>query len=101
MFDVWNASFSSLDLWGYLGFMVETRIALRHRVMKAGTIEFGSSAIDCMVRNLSIIGAALLASVRVVERVPPENRHRESGGRCNCDQPVDFNARAFRYSHKA
>jgi hypothetical protein len=31
--------------------MIETLIAPRHRVMKAGTIEFGSSAIDCMVRN--------------------------------------------------
>jgi len=29
--------------------MVETRIAIRHRVLKAGTIEFGSNAIDCMV----------------------------------------------------
>jgi hypothetical protein len=42
--------------------MVETRIAPRHRVMKAGTIEFGSSAIDCTVRNLSITGAALEVS---------------------------------------
>jgi hypothetical protein len=45
--------------------MVETRIAPRHRVMKAGTIEFGSSAIDCTVRNLSITGAALEVSNQI------------------------------------
>jgi PilZ domain-containing protein len=45
--------------------MVETRIALRHRVLKAGTIEFGSSVIDCMVRNLSITGAALEVSNQI------------------------------------
>jgi hypothetical protein len=45
--------------------MVETRIAPRHRVMKAGTIEFGSSAIDCMVRNLSVTGAALEVSNQI------------------------------------
>jgi hypothetical protein len=39
--------------------MVETRIALRYRVVKAGTIKFGSSSINCMVRNLSTTGAAL------------------------------------------
>jgi hypothetical protein len=50
---------------GYLGFVVETRIAPRHRVTKAGTIEFGSSAIDCMVRNLSITGAALEVSNQI------------------------------------
>jgi hypothetical protein len=39
--------------------MVETRRATRHRVLKAGTIEFGGGAIDCTVRNLSSSGAAL------------------------------------------
>ena len=39
--------------------MAENRIAPRHRVLKAGTIEFGGSAIDCTVRNLSETGAAL------------------------------------------
>jgi hypothetical protein len=39
--------------------MVETRIAPRHRVLKAATIVFGGSIIDCMVRDLSITGAAL------------------------------------------
>lgn len=45
--------------------MVETRIAFRHRVLKAGTIEFGSSAVDCMIRNLSITGAALEVSNQI------------------------------------
>jgi hypothetical protein len=35
------------------------RVASRRRVLKAGSIEFGSSAIDCIVRNLSETGAAL------------------------------------------
>jgi hypothetical protein len=39
--------------------MVEKRVAARNRVMKAGTIEFGGSVIDCTVRNLSNTGAAL------------------------------------------
>jgi hypothetical protein len=39
--------------------MVETRSAPRHRVLKAGTIEFGGAAIKCFVRNLSTTGAAL------------------------------------------
>ena len=37
----------------------EHRTAPRHRVLKAGTISFGGSAIDCTVRNLSEAGAAL------------------------------------------
>jgi hypothetical protein len=43
----------------YSGFMAENRIYQRHRVLKAGTIEFGGGAIDCMVRNISAAGAAL------------------------------------------
>ena len=39
--------------------MDEKRTIPRRRVLKAGTIEFGGSAIDCTVRNLSEIGAAL------------------------------------------
>jgi hypothetical protein len=39
--------------------MNESRAAPRHRVLKAGTIEFGGGAIDCIVRNLSNAGAAL------------------------------------------
>jgi hypothetical protein len=39
--------------------MAEKRNITRHRVLKAGTIEFGGGAIDCMVRNMSNTGAAL------------------------------------------
>jgi hypothetical protein len=39
--------------------MDEKRTAPRHRVLKAGTIEFGGGAIDCTVRNISNVGAAL------------------------------------------
>jgi PilZ domain len=39
--------------------MDDHRTAPRHRVLKAGTIEFGGGAINCMVRNLSNAGAAL------------------------------------------
>jgi hypothetical protein len=37
----------------------ERRDKARHRVLKAGTIEFGGGAIDCTVRNFSNTGAAL------------------------------------------
>ena len=37
----------------------EQRIAPRHRVLKAGTIEFSGDALPCTVRNLSATGAAL------------------------------------------
>jgi hypothetical protein len=46
----------------YFHWMVETRIAFRHRVLKTATIEFGGDAIDCVVRNLSSTGAALEVS---------------------------------------
>jgi PilZ domain len=39
--------------------MGDKRIAPRHRVLKAGTIEFGGGGIDCTVRNLSETGADL------------------------------------------
>jgi hypothetical protein len=39
--------------------MIEKRVFPRHRVLKAGTIEFDGGAINCMVRNMSNIGAAL------------------------------------------
>lgn len=39
--------------------MDERRDKNRHRVLKAGTIEFGGGAIDCTVRNFSDTGAAL------------------------------------------
>ena len=45
--------------------MVETRIAPRYRVSKAGTIEFvGGDPINCVVRNLSVTGAAIEVSSR-------------------------------------
>lgn len=39
--------------------MDERRDQTRHRVLKAGTIEFGGGAIDCTIRNYSKAGAAL------------------------------------------
>ncbi|MFT4276301.1 MAG: PilZ domain-containing protein [Rhodopseudomonas sp.] len=39
--------------------MGEKRSASRHRVLKAGSIEFGGGAVDCTVRNFSESGAAL------------------------------------------
>jgi len=39
--------------------MVEKRVVRRHRILKAGTIEFGGGAIDSTVRNVSKLGAAL------------------------------------------
>jgi len=35
------------------------RVAARHRVLKAGTIEFSGGGLSCMVRNISSSGAAL------------------------------------------
>jgi len=48
----------------------EHRVSPRHRVLKAGTIEFGGGAIDCTVRNLSASGAALdvVSPVGIPER---------------------------------
>ena len=40
-------------------FMNEKRAAQRNRVLKAGKIEFGSSAINCMVRNITELGALI------------------------------------------
>jgi hypothetical protein len=45
--------------------MDETRRAPRHRVLKAGTIEFGGGAIDCTIRNLSDTGAAIEVSNQI------------------------------------
>jgi PilZ domain-containing protein len=39
--------------------MAERRKAPRRRVLKAGKIEFDGSAIDCGVRDLTDLGAAL------------------------------------------
>jgi PilZ domain len=43
----------------YFTLMIERRAAPRNRVMMAGTIEFEGSTITCLVRDLSISGAAL------------------------------------------
>ena len=39
--------------------MEEHRATPRHRVLKAGTIEFGGESIPCTVRNLSASGAGI------------------------------------------
>ncbi len=39
--------------------MEDKRAIRRHRVLKAGTIEFNGGGLSCMVRNLSNAGAAL------------------------------------------
>jgi hypothetical protein len=39
--------------------MSRQRIAPRRRILKAGSIEVGGDAIDCIVRNVSETGAAL------------------------------------------
>jgi PilZ domain len=39
--------------------MENHRIAPRQRVLKAGTIEFSGSKVDCLIRNVSATGAAL------------------------------------------
>jgi len=39
--------------------MENKRLATRHRLLKAATIEFDGGAISCMVRNMSNTGAGL------------------------------------------
>jgi len=39
--------------------MDEHRTAPRHRVLKAGTIEFSGESLPCTVRNLSAAGASV------------------------------------------
>jgi len=70
--------------------MQERRVFPRHRVLKAGSIEFGgSAAINCTIRNLSASGAALdvaspigipdafdLVVAREAERPHDHDRHR-------------------------
>ncbi len=46
----------------FFDLMVDTRIAPRYRVSKTGTIEFTGGAINCVVRNLSVTGAAIEVS---------------------------------------
>jgi PilZ domain len=44
--------------------MAENRRAPRHNVLKAGTIKFGRSSVNCLIRNLSATGAAIDLSTR-------------------------------------
>jgi len=44
--------------------MVNTRNAPRHRVSKPGTIEFLGGSLSCVVRDLSLTGAAIEFSVQ-------------------------------------
>ena len=39
--------------------MRDSRRTTRHHTVKAGTIRFAGQAVDCLVRNLSLNGAAL------------------------------------------
>jgi hypothetical protein len=39
--------------------MEEHRATARHRVLKAGTIEFAGTKVDCLIRNISDTGASL------------------------------------------
>ena len=50
--------------------METQRIAVRHRVLKAGTIEFNGGGLSCMVRNISNSGAAfdVISPVGIPER---------------------------------
>jgi hypothetical protein len=48
-----------LDFGFRSGSMEECRTKPRQRVLKAGTIEFDGGSVDCTIRNISPIGAAL------------------------------------------
>lgn len=50
--------------------MVETRIAPRHRVNKAAKIEYGGDKIACIIRDISVTGAAL--EISGIDRIPTE-----------------------------
>ena len=64
--------------------MVETRIAPRHKVNKPATIEYGALKQPCIVRDISMTGAALefsaqIRAIRLPERfslVVPEDKLR-------------------------
>lgn len=49
--------------------MNEQRDSRRQRVLKSGTIAFNGSGIDCVVRNISVTGAAL--EVESHSGIPP------------------------------
>jgi hypothetical protein len=44
--------------------MTENRRAPRHNVLKVGAVKFGRHTINCLVRNLSVTGAAIEISSR-------------------------------------
>jgi PilZ domain-containing protein len=48
--------------------MVETRIAPRHRVMKPAKIEYGGIKLPCVIRDLSVTGAAL--EISELDKIP-------------------------------
>jgi len=48
-----------LNFLAQINGMVERRALPRQRVFKAGTIEFDGTGVDCIVRNLSAVGAGL------------------------------------------
>lgn len=50
--------------------MVETRAAPRHRVMKPAKIELGGFKRDCIIRDLSITGAALEVMDQACASIP-------------------------------
>jgi hypothetical protein len=50
--------------------MIERRAMPRHSVVRAGTIQFDGSAVNCTIRNISRIGAAVDLQAKVV--VPHE-----------------------------
>ena len=65
--------------------MDEHRTTPRHRVLKAGTIEFGGGAISCTVRNMSEAGAALdvISPVGIPEQFNLVLDADHSSHRCN------------------
>jgi hypothetical protein len=53
---------------------VERRAIIRNRVLKAGTIEFDGGAVNCMVRNMTELGAMLdvASSVGIPDDLAPK-----------------------------
>jgi len=45
---------------------MERRASRRHRVLKAGSIEFDGKTVDCMLRNISRTGAALSVTSGII-----------------------------------
>ena len=48
-----------LKFLAYAEWMYDHRAAPRYRVLKAGTIAFGSTNLDCLIRNVSSGGAGV------------------------------------------